>query len=67
MTRDLHLRVEQLEAKFQRNLSLYLDCLILLAIGFYLGDPEPGEPVGSAIARALGYPSLWELQKAKKS
>lgn len=59
-TRHLQARLKKLEARLPRRSAeqdrkiAFLGWLLILAIGYYLGDPQPNEPINRAYARALG-------------
>jgi hypothetical protein len=61
MIRDLEKRLRKLESKLspperseeEKSMSAFF-CLLVAAVGFYFGDPKPGEPPVAAFARALG-------------
>ena len=37
---------------------------LILCVGFYMGDPQPGQSMATAYAQALGYPGPYELRLA---
>jgi hypothetical protein len=63
MIRDLNKRLRKLESRLLRELSeeerfsRKLVSFLMTAIGHYLGDLKPNEPLVAGYARALGYAS----------
>ena len=70
MTRKLRKRIEKLKSLIPRQRTeleketARLRWLLTLSVAFYLGDPKPGRSVAEAHARALGYPTSSEYDKA---
>jgi hypothetical protein len=70
MIRDLDKRLRKLESRLpperseeEKSTSAFKS-LLMYAVGYYFGDPKPGEPPMAAFARALGYERAGELGDA---